>query len=110
MSMERGDVVLAVDPFKDESTTGRPFLLINRAETPFHGEQYITHSLTTRTWHDERIVLLDEHWQEGGAPKSSSVMPWSVNSVKTEWITDWQGRLTEEIVDQAVAQLREYVE
>lgn len=110
MNLERGDVVLAADPFKDASTTGRPFLLINRTETPFHGEQYIALSLTTRTWHDERIVLIEEHWQEGGAPKSSSIMPWSVHSVKEEWISYRQGTLTQDIVDQAVAQLREYIE
>lgn len=110
MNLERGDVVFAADPFKDDNTTGRPFLLINRAETPFHGEQYITLSLTTRTWHDERIALTDAHWQAGSAPESSSIMPWSVNSVKSEWLSYRQGTLTEDIVDQAVAQLREYVE
>ncbi len=47
MSAERGDVVVATDPFKDDA--GRPFLVINRAETPFHGEQYIALALTTRT-------------------------------------------------------------
>jgi hypothetical protein len=50
MSAERGDVVVATDPFKDDAA-GRPFLLVSRAETPFHGEQYIALALTTRTWH-----------------------------------------------------------
>lgn len=109
MSDGRGDVVVATDPFKDD-TTGRPFLIINRTETPFHGEQYIAISLTTRTWHDERIPLTDEHWVEGGSPESSSVMPWSVNSIKDEWITFRQGTLSDDIVEQAVAQLNEYIE
>lgn len=74
MSAGREDVVVVTDPFKDE-TAGRPFPVINRSETPFHGEQYIALSLTTRTWHDERIPLSDDHWSDGGAPKSSSIMP-----------------------------------
>lgn len=108
MSAERGDVVVGTDPFKDD-TTGRPFLVINRSETPFHGEQYIALSLTTRTWHDERIPLSDDHWRDGGAPRSSSIMPWSVTSVKTEWISYRQGTLHEEIVDRAVTRLLRYV-
>ena len=109
MSAERGDVVVATDPFKDDGA-GRPFLVINRTETPFHGEQYIALALTTRTWHDDRIPLTDEDWMTRGAPESSSVMPWSVNSVKREWITERQGTLRETTVDRAVAQLLEYVE
>ena len=110
MTAARGDVIVATDPFKDKDTTGRPFLILNRTETPFHGEQYITYSLTTRTWHDDRIPLIDDHWVEGGAPESSSVMPWSVNSIKSEWISFPQGKLQEDVVEQTVAQLREYIE
>ena len=110
MTVGRGDVIVATDPFKEDDTTGRPFLILNRTETPFHGQQYITCSLTTRTWHEDRIPLMDDHWVEGGAPKSSSIMPWSVNSIKSDWISFRQGRLNENIVDQAVAQLREYIE
>lgn len=110
MSWGRGDVVVAIDPFKEDETTGRPFLIINRTETPFHGEQYIALSLTTRTWHNERIPLTDEQWSEGGAPESSSIMPWSVNSVKREWIDFRQGTLYEDIVDRAVTQLMDHIE
>jgi mRNA interferase MazF len=110
MSAERGDVVVAADPFKDDDTAGRPFLVIDRPEMPFHGEQYIALALTTRTWHDDRIPLTDEDWVTGGAPESSSIMPWSVNSLKREWITAEQGTLHQTVVDQAVDQLRRYVE
>jgi hypothetical protein len=37
-------------------------------------------------------------------------MPWSVNSIKSEWISFQQGTLQEDIVEQTVAQLREYIE
>lgn len=110
MSYGRRDVVVATDPFKDDAAAGRPFLVVDRPETPFHGEQYITLSLTTRTWHDERIPLSEEHWESGSAPESSSIMPWSVNAVKDEWIDTSQGTLDEAIVDRAVARLVAYVE
>lgn len=102
MSWNRGDVVIATDPFSDDGSTGRPFLVISTEETPFHGEQYIALALTTRTWHEERIPLEDSHWIDGGAPESSSIMPWSVNAVKSEWMDYRQGTLRENIVDQAV--------
>jgi hypothetical protein len=37
-------------------------------------------------------------------------MPWSVNSIKSEWISFLQGKLQEDVVEQTVAQLREYIE
>jgi hypothetical protein len=102
MSWERGDVVIATDPFREDESAGRPFLIISTEGTPFHGEQYITLALTTRTWHDERIPLKDTHWIDGGAPESSSIMPWSVSAIKSEWMDYRQGTLREDVVDQAV--------
>lgn len=91
------------------TAAGRPFLLINRPETPFHGEQYVTLSLSTRTWYEERIPLDDGDWENGGAPESSSIMPWSVNSVKHRWIEFRQGTLSEDVVEGAVDQFVQYV-
>lgn len=110
MTWPRGTVVVAADPFRDEEGAGRPFLLINRRDVPFHGDQYIALSLTTRTWHDDRIPIEADHWDEGGAPTSSSIMPWSVNAITDGWIDYRQGALHEESVETAVARLTEYVE
>ena len=104
MSHERGDVVIATDPFRD-TDRGRPFVIINTDEAPFHGEQYITVALTTRTWHDERISLGANDWVDGGAPERSSIMPWSINSLKHEWIDTYQGKLRHAVVDRAATAL-----
>lgn len=109
MSWERGDVVVATDPFRDDESAGRPFLVVSTDETPFHGEQYIALALTTRTWHDERIPLEGAHWMDGGAPESSSIMPWSVNAVRTEWVNYRQGTLHEDVVDRAVERVVTYL-
>lgn len=108
MSYERGDVVIATDPFKDGSS-GRPFLLVSTDQTPFHGEQFIAVSLTTRTWYDDRIPLVEADWVAGGAPKSSSVMPWSINTLKREWIDTYQGRIHSELVDRVTERVIDYV-
>ena len=104
MSYERCDIVIAADPFRD-SDRGRPFVIINTDETPFHGEQYIALALTTRTWHDERISLGDDDWDDGAAPARSSIMPWSITSVKHKWIDTYQGRLRSKVVDRAATAL-----
>lgn len=108
MEYERGDVVIALDPFRDGSS-GRPFLIVSSGETPFHGEQYIALSLTTRTWYEERIPLAEEDWVDGGAPRSSSIMPWSVNSIDESLIESYQGELRVDVVDEATTRLSEYV-
>jgi len=108
MGYTRGDVVIGYDKFKDHSD-GRPFLVISSEETPFHGEQYITLSLTTRTWYEERIPIEESDWVEGGAPRSSSIMPWSVNAISSDEIDIKQGTLTEPIVTTATEQLSEYI-
>lgn len=108
MSYERGDVVIALDPFKDGSS-GRPFLVISDETTPFHGDQYIVLSLTTRTWHEDRMPLAEADWVDGGAPRSSSIMPWSANSIDETLIESYQGTIRDEIVDEATARLSEYV-
>ena len=109
MSYTRGNVIVATDPFKGDDSAARPFLVVDYPETPFHGEQYIVLSLTTRTWYDERIPLTDEDWIEGGSPESSSIMPWSVNAIKTQWIDYYQGTLHEDVVDEAVVRLVDYI-
>ncbi|QSW97749.1 type II toxin-antitoxin system PemK/MazF family toxin [Haloterrigena alkaliphila] len=108
MSYGRGDVVIALDPFKKDSS-GRPFLIVSDEETPFHEEQYIALSLTTKTWYEERISLSPDDWVKGGAPQSSSIMSWYINSIDEDLIKRYQGRIRDGIVEETTAQLSEYV-
>lgn len=80
MSLPRGTIVYREDPFKDASS-GRPWLIINTPEMPFHGEQYIALTLSTRTWYDERLPLDTDDLLEGGLPQESAVLPWAVASL-----------------------------
>ena len=107
---ERGDVVYGDDPFKGEEDA-RPWLVLSNHEgRPFHGEQYIAVTLTTRSWMDGFIDIPEESWLRGGTPDESRIVPWGVQSIDREDIDFWQGRLAETLVDEAVAALVEELE
>jgi mRNA interferase MazF len=104
---ERGDVVYGDDPFKS-AHTARPWLVLSNHEGhPFHGEQYIVLTLTSQSWLDGLVDIPKESWLRGGTPKQSRIVPWGVQSIDNEDIDFWQGRLEEDLVDEAVAALVE---
>ena len=104
---ERGDVVYGDDPFKGEEDA-RPWLILsNHAGRPFHGEQYIALTLTSKSWIDGLIEIPETNWVRGGTPDNSRIVPWGVQSIAQEDIDFWQGRLDSDLVDQAVAALVE---
>ena len=102
---ERGDIVYGDDPFKDEENA-RPWLILSNHEgRPFHGEQYIAVTLTTKSWLNGLIDIPDGSWLRGGVPDESRIVPWGVQSLDREDIDFWQGRLHGGIIDKAVAAL-----
>lgn len=102
---ERGDVVYGDDPFKNDGAA-RPWLILtNHKGRPFHGEQYIALTLTSKSWMDGLIEIPEESWVRGGMPDVSRIVPWGVQSVDREDIDFWQGRLRNDLVDAAVAEL-----
>lgn len=104
---ERGDVVYGDDPFKSDED-GRPWLILsNHEERPFHGEQYIAVTLTSKSWLDGLIAIPEERWLRGGTPNESRIVPWGVQSIGHEDIGFWQGRLGGDLVDETVAALIE---
>ncbi|WP_281194431.1 type II toxin-antitoxin system PemK/MazF family toxin [Halorubrum sp. F4] len=107
---ERGDVVYGDDPFNGEEDA-RPWLVLsNHEERPFHGEQYIAVTLTTRSWMDDFIGIPEKSWVRGGTPDESRIVPWGVQSIDYEDIDFWQGRLETTLVDEAVAALVDELE
>ena len=84
----------------------RPWLIVsNHEDRPFHGEQYIALTLTTKSWLDDLIGIPEESWIRGGMPDDSRIVPWGVQSVSRDDIDFWQGRLDAELVDTAVTAL-----
>ena len=104
---ERGDIVYGDDPFNGEEDA-RPWLILSNHEgRPFHGDQYITLSLTSKSWMDGLIEIPETSWVRGGTPDESRIVPWAVQSIDHEDIDFWQGRIDSDLVDQAVAALVE---
>ena len=104
---ERGDVVHGDDPFKGDEAA-RPWLVLSNHEgRPFHGEQYIVLTLTSKSWMDDLIDVPETSWVRGGTPNGSRVVPWAVQSIDQEDVDLWQGRLESALVDRAVAALVE---
>jgi len=104
---EPGDVVYGADPFKGDADA-RPWLVLSNHEgRPFCGEQYIVVTLTTRSWMDGLIAIPEESWLRGGTPDKSRIVPWGVQSIDHEDVDFWQGRLAEDLVDEAVGALVE---
>lgn len=107
--LERGDVVLAPDPFRTADDATRPWVVANRPTHPFHGEQYVTFALTSRTWFDERVALTADDYVHRRAPADSSIVPHAPASIQPRLMADYVCRLRPEPVDQAVEMLFDYL-
>ncbi|MFB6071980.1 MAG: type II toxin-antitoxin system PemK/MazF family toxin [Halobacterium sp.] len=102
---EPGDVVYGADPFKGDEAA-RPWLVVsNHRGRPFHGDQYVALTLTTRTWLDGLVEIPDDAWVRGGTPEPSRVVPWGVQSLDAADVDRWQGSVEESVVESSVAAL-----
>jgi len=101
---DRGDIVWAADPFREEGA-GRPWLVVGGSATPFHGDQFICVAITSKGYHEEAVSL-----QNAGLPRDSYAMPWSVSTVEVEDITGQVGTVRSELVAAVAATLVEYVD
>lgn len=88
---EPGDVVFGDDPFKGAGTA-RPWLVISNHEgKPFHGDQYIALTLTTKSWHDGLVEIQGDDWMEGGTPADSRIVPLASSRLLTRTSTAGRG-------------------
>lgn len=108
MTVDRGTIVYAADPFKD-SDAGRPWLISNTSEMSFHGKQYIALTLSTKTWYDDRLPIGDGDLIEGKLPRDSSILPWAVASIDPDDIDRELGRLDDAVVTDAALELGTYI-
>jgi mRNA-degrading endonuclease toxin of MazEF toxin-antitoxin module len=107
--LQRGDVVLAPDPFRDRPDSVRPWTVVNNDRHPFDGEQYLPMALTTKTWYEDRIPIRDDHFRSGQTPADSSIVPHAVASLQPSMVTDHVCRLWSNPLDRAVDRLPTYL-
>lgn len=110
VAFERGDVVWGVDPFKRDTRPSdtpddvdpagdlppRPWLVVSDESVPYHPEQYVCLTLTSRGYHADAVPLDDDDWTEGGAPSNSAILPWAIATVRHEYL-DTTGRLLDRL-------------
>jgi len=86
----------------------RPWLVINTDAHPFSNEEYIALSLTT-TERGTAVKIEESDWITGGGPRDSYVVPWNPATLHG-WVgNNRQGRLKEEVVEDAVEEMKSYV-
>lgn len=108
MQPQRGDVVRSSDPFKLGMDTQRPWLIVNNDSHPFRDEQFVAVAISTKHYRDS-LPLDDDVWEVGGVPQESFVSSWAVHSPRVEDFVAWQGRVTDEFVEIAVADVISYL-
>jgi len=108
MQPERCDVVRSVDPFKLGEDSQRPWLIVSNDSHPFGDEQFVAVAISTKEYGD-LISLKPGVWTVGGVPQQSFVSPWAVHSPRVEDLIAWQGRVTDEFVNEVVDELETYL-
>lgn len=74
IGVEQGDVLWAVDPFRESTDTQRPLVVLSNDSHPFHDEQWITVALSTVP-HPRAIEVTDGDWLAGTLPPAELRVP-----------------------------------
>lgn len=77
---------------------------------PFHGEQFIALTLTSKTWHDKRLPIDSAQIVSGKLPKESAILPWAIGSIDRSDIEDTLAVLHNDLVGAAVESVTTYLE
>lgn len=98
--VDRGDVVWAPDPFKPQTGTPRPWLVIAVDRLPYPQDESIAVAFTTSSHHPGSFRVPSESWALGEPGQRSFVLPWTIATLKNDiHVVGQQGSVTEEFVD-----------
>jgi len=104
MRYERGEVVVAADPFG--SAPRRPYVIVNDDSHPFAGTQYIALGISTKEY--DKSIPLAGAFIGGELHRESFVSPWAVVSLRAEHIERAVARLSLKLTNDAVQQMVAY--
>lgn len=82
---------------------GPGFIISNHEGREFRGRQYTALTLTISPSIHDFVEIPEASWIEAGTPDDSRIVPWGVQSLDSEDIEFWRGRLDRTVVDEAVA-------
>ena len=109
MALIQGQVVVALDPFKDDESSSRPFLILNTSEHPYNGKQYLVTVISTQP-HPEAVQITSEDVENGDLHETSYVNPWAVTTIEADDIGQHIGFLDREIVANVLGKLGSVIE
>ena len=102
--LERGDIVWAADPLSEK---GRPMLALGTPRFPNHGMQLITVLISTKTYHEDTLVLKDDHYEGDTLEEQSHVLTWSLATLNSaadvdHYLTSLVDDRTEDVASQVI--------
>jgi len=103
---ERGDVVYGDDPFKGGEDARPRLILSNHEGHPFHGDQYIALTLTSKSWMDGGLRLRRRVGFVVGLGQESDRSFGPSSRLTRRISTSGKAVSTEILLDQAVAALK----
>lgn len=105
---ERGDLLLVPFPFTDLSATKRrPVLAITRSDR--YGD-FIALPVTSRAQSEDAVALTAENLTSGSLPAASWIRTNRVVTLNASLVVKQVGRVKEQVVSAATAQLFKYIE
>ena len=102
--LERGDIVWAADPLSEK---GRPMLVLGTPQFPNHGMQLITVLISTKAYHEDTLVLKDDHYEGDTLGEQSHVLTWSLATLNNaadvdHYLTSLVDDRTEDVASQVI--------
>ncbi|MFD1569241.1 PemK-like protein [Halorubrum laminariae] len=105
--LERGDIVWGTDPLSDK---GRPMLVLGTPRFADHGVQLITALISSKTYHEESLILRDEDYEGDPLGERSYALPWSIATLNNATEVDfYMTSLVNERTDDVGTRLIDYV-
>lgn len=73
--LECGDVVWASDPLSEK---GRLMLVLGTPRLPSHGVRLVMAVISTKTYHEESLILRDHDYEGDPLGERGHILPWSL--------------------------------
>jgi|AntDeeMetagen285_2_1112576.scaffolds.fasta_scaffold13831_3 mRNA-degrading endonuclease toxin of MazEF toxin-antitoxin module len=109
MALIQGQLVVALDPFKDAESASRPFLILNTSKHPYSGNQYLATAISTQP-REEAVQITNDDIEHGTLDKTSYVNPWAVTTIEAKDIGQQIGVLDHDVVATVLSELSSMIE
>jgi hypothetical protein len=106
MSFEQGEVWWGPALHKS-SAAYRPWVIVSTATHPYSHEECVVLAMTTKE-HPEGIPVPESEWVTGGSDTKAFVSPWYPTTIKQRDFDNQQGRLSRDLVVDAIEELHQY--